>query len=157
MAKVARSRLAMSDDECDAFLASHKWARVASVSPKGEPTVSPVGYLTLDGRLWIYNTGSGRRTKDIEAGSRVSMCVDDGVGEGQGYRERRGAVVYGTARVVADDDPVLEAVRPAYAELHFGDPDTDFRRRTHVWIEVTPYRRTSWDFGRIPPESDRFA
>jgi hypothetical protein len=26
-----------------------------------------------------------------------------------------------------------------------------------VWIEVTPYRRTSWDFGRIPPESDRFA
>lgn len=157
MSKVARKSLAMSDAESDAFLASHKWARVASVSPDGEPTVSPVGYCLHDGRLWVYNLAGGRRTKDVEAGSRVSVCVDDGVGEDQGYTERRGVVVYGTARVVVDDDPVLDTVRPAYAQALFGDPTVDFHRRTHVWIEVTPYRRTSWDFGRIPTGADRFA
>lgn len=157
MSKVARSRLAMDDDECDAFLASHKWTRAASVSPDGEPGVGPLGYVLWDGRLWLYAMATGRRVKDIEAGSRVSLCIDDGVGEDQGYTERRGAVVYGNARIVPDDDAVLEEVRRAYAAHHFGDPTTDFRRRTHVWVEVTPYRRTSWDFGRIPSGTDRFA
>jgi Pyridoxamine 5'-phosphate oxidase len=81
----------MADDECDAFLASHKWARVATVSPDGEPTVSAVGYVALDGALWFYGMARGRRAADIEAGSRVSMCIDDGVEEGQGYAERSGA------------------------------------------------------------------
>jgi len=147
----------MSERECDGFLDSHKWARVASVSPGGEPTVSPVGYVWLGGRLWFYGRATGRRLKDIEAGSRLAICVDDGVGEGEGYTERRGVVVYGTARVVPPGDPVLDRVRAAFAANHFGDSKTDFRRRTHSWIEVTPYRRTSWDYSRIPPGTDRFA
>jgi hypothetical protein len=147
----------MADDECDAFLASHKWARMATVSPDGAPTVSPVGYVALDGALWFYGMARGRRAADIEAGSRVSMCIDDGVEEGQGYAERRGVVVYGTARVVVGGDPVLDRVRPAYAQALCGDSSVDFHRRTHVWLEATPYRRTSWDFGRIPPGRDRFA
>jgi nitroimidazol reductase NimA-like FMN-containing flavoprotein (pyridoxamine 5'-phosphate oxidase superfamily) len=157
MAKVARSRLAMPKAECDAFLESHKWARAASVSPDGEPTVSPVGYVVLDDRLWFYGMAKGRRIRDLEAGSRISMCVDDGVAEGQRYKERRGVVVYGTARVVSSDDPVLDRVRRAFAAKHFGDAAREFVRRTHVWVEVTPYRRTSWDFGRIPAGTDRFA
>lgn len=157
MAEVARKRLEMSDEEIDAFLATHRFARVASVAPDGEPTVSPVGYCYHGGRLWFYGMAKGRRMKDIEAGSRISVCIDDGVGEGESYSDRRGVVLYATARVVSDEDPVLDAVRPAYAQAQFGDSTVDFRRRTHAWIEATPYRTTSWDFKRIPAGADRFS
>jgi nitroimidazol reductase NimA-like FMN-containing flavoprotein (pyridoxamine 5'-phosphate oxidase superfamily) len=158
MAKVARKRLAMSEDEADAFLAAQMWARVATVSPEGEPTVSPVGYVAVDGRLYFYAMASGRRANDVEAGSRVSMCVDAGVGEAENYRDRKGVVVYGTCRVVRHDETeLLGRVRPAYARNLFGNPDQDFHRRTHAWYEVDPYRRTSWDFAKIPSGADRFA
>jgi nitroimidazol reductase NimA-like FMN-containing flavoprotein (pyridoxamine 5'-phosphate oxidase superfamily) len=158
MAKVERKRLAMSDEEADAFLASQKWARVATVSPDGEPTVSPVGYAAVDGRLYFYATATGRRAADVEAGSRVSMCIDAGVGEDEGYRDRKGVVVYGTCRVVGDDEAeLLERVRLVYARNLFGNPAQDFHRRTHAWFEVEPYRRTSWDFRKIPAGTDRFA
>jgi nitroimidazol reductase NimA-like FMN-containing flavoprotein (pyridoxamine 5'-phosphate oxidase superfamily) len=158
VARVARSQLAMSDEEADAFLASHRWARVGTVSPGGEPTVSPVGYAVVDGRLYFYAMRRARRTSDVEAGSRVAMCVDDGLAAGEGYRDRRGVIVYGTCRIVGDDEEaLLETVRRVYAEALFGDPEQDFRRRTHVWFEVRPYRRSSWDFAKIPAGSDRFA
>jgi nitroimidazol reductase NimA-like FMN-containing flavoprotein (pyridoxamine 5'-phosphate oxidase superfamily) len=155
--KVERSTLRMTDEEAEAFLASQRWARVASVSPDGEPHVSPVGYVALDGRLYFYATREARRTRDVERGSRVAVCIDSGVGAGEGYSERRGVVVYGTCRVVPETETdLLERVRPAYARALFGDPSVDFRRRTHVWFEVEPYRRISWDFGKIPPGADRF-
>jgi nitroimidazol reductase NimA-like FMN-containing flavoprotein (pyridoxamine 5'-phosphate oxidase superfamily) len=156
--RVKRSQLRMTEEERDAFLASQRWARVGSVSPDGEPHVSPVGYLYLDGRLYFYGTKEARRTRDVEAGSRVALCIDTGVGEGEEYSDRRGMVVYGTCRVVPDSETeLLDRVRPAYAQALFGDQSVDFRRRTHVWFEVEPYRRISWDFGKIPAGADRFS
>ena len=58
-------------------------------------------------------------------------------------------ILHGTCRIVP--------VRAAYAQALFGDPATDFHRRTHVWFEVDPYRRVSWDCGKIPAGADRFA
>jgi hypothetical protein len=42
----------------------------------------------LDGALWSYGIARGRQAADIEAGSRVSMCIDDGVEKAQGHAER---------------------------------------------------------------------
>jgi nitroimidazol reductase NimA-like FMN-containing flavoprotein (pyridoxamine 5'-phosphate oxidase superfamily) len=141
----------MSDAEADAYLAGQRWARVATADADGEPHVSPVGYVMHDGRLYFYAKEDARRTRDVRAGSRVSVCVDTGT-DGA-YPERRGVIVYGLCRIV----PETEDVRTAYARALFGDPDVDFHRRTHVWFEVEPYRRTSWDFGKIPAGADRFA
>jgi nitroimidazol reductase NimA-like FMN-containing flavoprotein (pyridoxamine 5'-phosphate oxidase superfamily) len=149
--KVARSQLRMTDAEADAYLAAQRWARVASADAEREPHVSPVGYVWLDGRIYFYATENARRTRDVRGGSKVAVCVDSGLDGG--YSERRGVIVYGTCRVVAED----ERVRRAYAQAVFGGPGVDFRRRTHVWFEVTPYRRVSWDFGKIPAGADRFA
>jgi nitroimidazol reductase NimA-like FMN-containing flavoprotein (pyridoxamine 5'-phosphate oxidase superfamily) len=156
--KVKRSELRMTEEEGDAFLESQRWARVASVSPDGEPHVTPVGYVVVDGLLYFYGMEDARRTRDVRGGSRLALCIDTGVGEGEGYSDRRGVVVYGTCRVVpVGETELLDRVRPAYAQALFGDPAVDFGRRTHVWFEVTPYRRNSWDFGKIPAGADRFS
>jgi nitroimidazol reductase NimA-like FMN-containing flavoprotein (pyridoxamine 5'-phosphate oxidase superfamily) len=149
--KVARKTLRMTLAEGDAYLVSQCWARVASVDAHGEPHVSPVGYVFLDGRVYFYGTEEARRTHDVRGGSRVSVCVDSGT-DGR-YSERRGVILYGTCRIV----PETERVRVAYAQALFGDPATDVHRRTHVWFEVEPYRRVSWDFGKIPAGADRFS
>jgi nitroimidazol reductase NimA-like FMN-containing flavoprotein (pyridoxamine 5'-phosphate oxidase superfamily) len=156
--KVKRTTLRMTREEGDAFLAAQRWARVATVGPDGEPHVSPVGYVALDGRIYFYATADARRARDVQSGSRVAVCVDAGVGESEGYDERKGVVVYGTCRVVGDDETeLIDRVRPAYAKALFGDASTEFRRRTHVWFEVDPYRRVSWDFGKIPAGADSWA
>jgi len=156
--KVKRSALRMTDEEIDAFLASERWVRVATAAPDREPHVSPVGYVVLDGRLYFDAIKRARRTRHVKSGSRVVVCVDAGVGEGEGYDQRKGVVVYGICRVMSDDETeLIERVRPAYAQALFGDPSLDFRRRTHVWFEVEPYRWISWDFGKIPAGQDRFA
>lgn len=156
--KVAASQLRMTDGEAEAFLAAQRWARIASVSAEGEPHVTPVGFVLLDGRIYFYAKEDARRTRDVRAGSRVAVCVDAGLGDGEGYSQRKGIVVYGTCRIVARDETELVArVLPAYARAQFNDPAVAFQRWTHVWFEVTPYRRISWDFGKIPAGADRFS
>jgi nitroimidazol reductase NimA-like FMN-containing flavoprotein (pyridoxamine 5'-phosphate oxidase superfamily) len=156
--KVKRSVLHMTKSEADAFLAAQRWARVATVSPDGEPHVSPLGYVALDERIYFYATADARRAKDVRSGSRVAVCVDAGVGEDESYDERKGVILYGTCRIVGDDETeLIDRVRPAYAKALFGDPSVDFPRRTHAWFEAEPYRRVSWDFGKIPAGADRWA
>lgn len=155
--KVDRSVLRMSDEEIDAYLRRQRWARVATVSAAGEPHVSPVGYVFHEGRIYFYSAASSPRTRNVREWPRVSLCIDDGLGDEDTYADRRGVIVNGEAAVLAADDRRLERVRTAYARAVVGDASVDFRRRTHVWIEVTPDKFTAWDFGRIPPGADRFA
>lgn len=147
----------MSDEEIDAYLRRQRWARVASVSAAGEPHVSPVGFVFHEDRIYIYSAESSPRTRNLRESPRVSICIDDGLTEADTYTDRRGVIVNGKAAVLGADDRRLKGVRTAYARAVFGDASVEFRRRTHVWIEVTPDKFTAWDFGRIPPGADRFA
>ena len=81
-----------------------------------------------------------------------------GVGEGDGYRDRSGVVLYGRCReLTAVDHELLERVRARFGEVFFGDPQASYERSTHAWYELVPHRSTSWDFSKIPQGSDRFA
>jgi nitroimidazol reductase NimA-like FMN-containing flavoprotein (pyridoxamine 5'-phosphate oxidase superfamily) len=156
MAYVKRDALQMSNEEIDAFLASSQWGRLGTVSADGEPHVAPIGFHLHGGRLYFHGLLRSRRSRDLEAEERVSLCVDDGVGPDAGYGQRRGVIVYGRCRQLGDDDrDLVVALRPGYAERFFGDREKNFERRTHAWFEITPYRFASWDFGKIPTGADR--
>lgn len=155
--KIDRSVLRMSDEELATYLHRRRWARMATVSAVGEPHVSPVGYLLHEGRIYVYSAAFSPRTRNVRESSRVSLVVDDGLADDDTYADRRGVIVNGAAALIDAGDQRLEVVRKAYAEAVFGDGSVDFRRRTHVWIEITPDKFASWDFGRIPPDTDRFA
>ncbi len=158
MSYVERRTLRMSPAEEVAYLQRHQWGRLATVSPEGEPHVTPVGYVFLAGRIYFHGLVRSRRGRHIAQGSRLCLCVDDGVDDGQGYRERRGVVVYGDVRVLGPEDrDLLARVRDHYAERFFGRTDIHYERRTHAWYELTPDRTTSWDFSKIPRGADRFS
>lgn len=154
MPYVDRNTLHLSDDEVVEFVASRCWARIGTASPDGEPHVTPVGYIWYEGRIYVQSLTTSRRSRDLAANGKVALCVDEGVGAGDQYTDRRGVLVYGVCRPLDRDAPVLDAVRPRVAERLIGDANARVDRRTHTWYEIEPTRWTSWDFGRIPAGAD---
>lgn len=157
--RLDRSILRMTDTERDEFLTSHLWGRLSTVNAAGEPHTAPIGYIYLRGVVYFHAMVASRRGRDLAAGSLCCLCVDDGVGPGQDYAERRGVILYGRVAMLDREAPgsaeLLDEIRPKYATVFFGDPDRHFERRSHAWYAFTWYRCTSWDFGRIPPGTDR--
>lgn len=159
MAAVNRKSMRMSDEEQARYLDDHKFGRLATVSSDGEPHVAPVGYVSVEGRIYFHGLKASRRGRHIAEGSQVCLCVDDGVGETDEYRDRTGVVLYGRCRELVPDEDValLDRVRGRFGEVFFGDRDASYERSSHAWYELTSHRSTSWDFSKIPSGADRFA
>jgi nitroimidazol reductase NimA-like FMN-containing flavoprotein (pyridoxamine 5'-phosphate oxidase superfamily) len=155
--KMSRKDLQLTPEELEAFLRSNKWGRLATANRAGEPHITPLGYVYHRGKIYFHALRSGRRARDLANNPKVAFLVDDGVGADDTYRQRRGAILYGTC-VVADADPVLreEAI---YEYMRAMDAETvdDIQRRTHSWYRVDVERTASWDFRKIPAGVDRKA
>lgn len=92
--------MAFTSDEV-AYIRSQRLARVATVSPDGQPDVVPVMY-DFDGfhfTIGGFNPGAARRTRNVAAGQqRVALVIDDlATVEPWAPRFLR---VYGTAELV---------------------------------------------------------
>src|SRR5688500_14918574 len=107
--------LRLTADELDELLAAERTLRAGTVSPDGWPHVVPLWFVWHDGVIWINNLRRSKRSRDVEAGSNVALCVDTGVL----YGELRGAVLYGRFEE-ATDDARLPSVRAAFAEKYWG-------------------------------------
>ncbi len=93
----------LSKPEAD-YLKTQRLARIATVSPKGQPEVSPVGF-EWDGKYFYVGTHdpaffpSTQRVKNISRGNnRVSLVVDDQVSVNPWVV--RGLKVLGEAEIV---------------------------------------------------------
>ncbi len=144
-----RSVLRMTDEELEAFLVRERTVRVATVSASGEPHVSPLWYVWLDGAMYFNSLKRSRRGRDLSHGSRVSACVD----AGREYGELHGAVLYGALEPI--EDPELGArIRKLFGEKYWGGIDIP-EVKSHTWFELRPDEIVSWDFKKIPAGRDR--
>src|SRR3712207_3000763 len=103
-------------------MTSHKWGRLATANRAGEPHITPLGYVYHQGKIYFHALKTGRRARDLEENPKVAFLVDDGVGPGEPYTQRRGAILYGPC-VVADDDSVLRSAA-IYAYMRAMDAKT---------------------------------
>jgi nitroimidazol reductase NimA-like FMN-containing flavoprotein (pyridoxamine 5'-phosphate oxidase superfamily) len=143
-------RIAMTDDERDAFLAVERTCRVATVGPDGWPHATALWFAWEGGYFWIYSITRAQRWADLQRDPRIAIVVDTGVD----YLELQGVEVMGTAEVVGDvprkGEPVaeLEAVETIFARKYMGG-DQMFHDGTHAWLRVTPTKIASWDFRKL--------
>ena len=157
MTYVKRAALALTRDELDEFLRANRWGRLATASLELEPHITPLGYVYHDGAIWFHALRRGRRGRDLAENPQAAFLVDDGVGDGDDYTKRRGAIVYGTC-VVAGDDTALDGVRVAYMHAMGASSVHEIERpRTHSWYRLDIVRTSSWDFRKIPAGADRKA
>ncbi len=143
---IPRSQLRMTPEELENFLRAQRTCRVATVSPDGEPHVAPLWFVWHEGVMYFNSLKRSRRTKDVERGSRVAVCVD----AGESYGELRGAVLYGRFQDAGD----VPHIRKLFGEKYWGGMEIP-AVRSHAWIALRPERIVSWDFKKIPAGRDR--
>lgn len=146
---VPREQLRMTAEELDTFLATQRTLRCATVSQSGDPHVVPLWFVWHGGAVWLNSLRRSRRSRDLEEGSRVALCVD----AGEDYRELRGATIYGRA-VDASDASELDEVRAKFGAKYWGGAPVP-EMRSHRWLVVRPDRIVSWNFAKIPTGADR--
>lgn len=144
-----RSVLRMTPDELETLLSTERTARVATVSASGEPHVAPMWFIWSGGKLYVNSLRRSRRSSDLEAGSKVAVCVD----AGEQYAELRGAVLYGSF-ADASDDPGLAEIRSMFGAKYWAGIQVP-EVRSHLWLTLKPDRIVSWDFSKIPTGKDR--
>lgn len=139
------SRISLTQEERERFLADQLTLRLATVDPDGAPHVAPLWYVFHDGVIWINTIAGSHKVRNIEADPRACLTVDDG----EAYGELRGIVIYGECHV-ADGDPELETIAPMFGEKYFGDKVMGvISAPKRTWLKFVPGHWTSWDFRKI--------
>jgi general stress protein 26 len=141
-----RSVLRMTPDELESFLTEQRTARIGTISPSGEPHVVPMWFVWHDGAIYMNTLKRARRTRDIDTGSRTSVCID----AGYEYGELHGAVLYG----VFEDVPESAEIRKKFGDKYWNGIDIP-EVKSHRWIVMKPDKVVSWDFKKIPQGGDR--
>jgi hypothetical protein len=142
-------RIAMSPAELDAFLASERTCRVATVSPAG-PHNTPLWFVWDGSALWLTSIVKSQRWTDLARDPRVAVLVD----AGEAYDELRGAELQGAVEVVGEvprvgePSPVLAGPELLMARKYFGSDTFPYDGR-HAWLRLVPEKIASWDFRKL--------
>jgi nitroimidazol reductase NimA-like FMN-containing flavoprotein (pyridoxamine 5'-phosphate oxidase superfamily) len=139
----------MSDEDRDAFLATERTCRVASIGADGAPHVTPLWFAWDGAGLWLTSLVRSQRWTDLQRDNRVSVIID----AGHEFMELRGVELRGTAAAVGEvprtGEPVaaLETPERLYADKYAGG--TIHHDGRHAWLCITPEKIVSWDFRKM--------
>jgi PPOX class probable F420-dependent enzyme len=143
-------RIAMSPEELDAYLATARTCRVATVGRDGAPHVSPLWFV-WDGRaLWLNSIVKSQRWTNFLRDPRVSVVVDGG----DGYLDLHGVELIGEvepvgeAPRVAEPNPDLGETERLWGDKYAGGTFVPDGR--HAWVRLVPDKIVSWDFRKLP-------
>jgi hypothetical protein len=143
-------RIAMSDAQRDAFLATQRVCRVASVDVHGDPHVTPLWFVWDGAHLWLNSIVRSQRHANLLRHPRVAVVVDSG----ENYDELHGVELHGVAHAVGEQpqsdapDATLQRVEAAFAAKYLGGAPFIHDGR-HGWLRVDPERQYSWDFRKL--------
>lgn len=147
-------RIAMTDEERDAFLAEERTCRVATVGADGHPHNTPLWFAWDGTSLWLNSIVASQRWTDIARDPRVSVVVD----AGEGFFELRGVELIGRLEQVGEvprgdaPDPELAEPERIFGAKYVG-PSGFVSDGRHAWLRLTPEKIVSWDFRKSRPAS----
>lgn len=147
-----RGEIKMTDNEVADFLDEQKVLNVATNGPEGFPHLVAMWFVMIDGRPTFWTFGKSQKAVNLRRDPKISALVESG----ETYDELRGVEVVGTARLIEDDDAILDigtrvAVKyngPAAAEgeaLEFIAKQA--QKRIGIAIDVVD--TVSWDHRKI--------
>jgi hypothetical protein len=143
-------RIAMTDEERDAFLDEQRTCRVGTVSAAGVPHVTPLWFVWHDRCIWLYSITRSSRWANLLRNPLVSVVVDTG----HDFFDLRGVELIGRAQPVGEQpragEPCTELDEPErlFATKYTGGSGLSYDGR-HAWLRITPDREFTWDFRKI--------
>ncbi|MFA7324283.1 MAG: pyridoxamine 5'-phosphate oxidase family protein [Candidatus Nanopelagicales bacterium] len=140
-------RIAMSDEERDAFLSSERVCRVATVGSDGAPHVTPLWFVWDGTALWLNSIVQSQRWADLARHPRIAVVIDGG----HDFHELHGVEIEGAIAVVGEapreaiSNEELAPVEAAFARK-YANSDVFAPDGRHGWLRIAPSKITSWDF-----------
>ena len=145
-----RELIRMTPEELQAFLDERHTMNVATIGPGGHPHVHAMWYGFVDGKPAFWTFGKSQKIVNLRRDPKVTALVEDG----ETYNELRGAELFGTGRIVEDQDDIV-AIGAAVAERYTGPVteqglgfiEAQAAKRVGVVIDVE--RVVSWDHRKL--------
>jgi PPOX class probable F420-dependent enzyme len=143
-------RIAMTDEERDAFLAAQRVCRLGTVGADGAPHVTPVWFVWDGAALWIYSIVKSQRWTNVIRDPRVSAVVD----AGDDYFELHGVELLGEAEPVGEQprtgepNPELAEPERLWAGKYMDTEELAYDLR-HAWLRLRPRKQVTWDFRKL--------
>ncbi len=155
MAKISDA-LRLTPEEVNTLMTGESRLRIATIGPGSDINLTPMTFGWADGRVYIF--GRGQKVANLRRNPTATVLVD----VGDAWRELKGVMLRGQARVLEDQaaelaDPGLAAARLNLGEKHglrdaSGRPigyEATAAGRSRRWIVFTPEKFVSWDNARL--------
>ncbi len=118
------------------FLEKQDVARIATVSPKGWPQVTPVVHLYHDGRIYFITDYGSRKHKNIEKNGKVGVAVD------VYSRQPSSVIIQGTAEIIEHGKEFAD-IEKLFEERHAYYKANPVKEGDAPLIKITPVKKFS--------------
>jgi PPOX class probable F420-dependent enzyme len=156
MAPSSRDAVKMTDEELTEFFDANLKVQVATVGPDGQPHLTTLFYVMVDGQMFFWTYGRSQKIQNLRRDPRITCLVEDGVE----YFELRGATIFGKARLLEDYDELVDLGGRVARRMvggadlgDFGDQIVAKQATKRVGVIVEPDRIATWDHRKMtaPP------
>ncbi len=142
---MAKLDLSLTAEELDAYLATQRTIRLATMSGEGWPHVVPLWFVWIDRVVFMNSTRGNLTIRNVEMKPTATGVVDDG----ELYEQLRGVIIRG--RIAWGQDDRTDVVNQTWSEKYLGGNPVPFERwKDRVWFRLIPEHVSSWDFRKIP-------
>jgi PPOX class probable F420-dependent enzyme len=151
-----RDAVKLTDEELEEFLTSNMKVQVATNGPDGQPHLTTLFYVMVDGQMFFWTYGKSQKILNLRRDPRITCLVEDGTD----YFELRGATIFGKARLIEDYDQLVDLGGRVATVMANGEDLGDFgaqivaqQARKRVGVIVEPDKIASWDHRKMtaPP------
>src|SRR6266542_3786520 len=142
-------KIAMTQEEVDAFLEEQRTCHVGTSGGDGAPHVSPLWFVWDGAALWLNSVVKSQRWTNLMRDPRISVIIDGGIE----FFELRRVELTGRADVVGevprtgDPNPALAEPERLFGAKYAGGTFT--ADGNHAWLRVVPEKVVSWDFRKM--------
>ncbi len=145
-----RSRIALSDEEAEAYIRAKKTLIMGTLNHDGWPHLVPMWFSVLDDRIHMHTYRNSQKVKNLERDKRGSVLVEDG----ETYDKLRGVFMRGRFEII-DDQDLCYRIGIANAAKYMGTPEdqaSNFVRqqvRKRIALTFHSEKTSSWDHRKI--------
>lgn len=118
------------------FLQKQDVARIATVSEKGWPQVTPVVHLYHDGRVYFITDFETRKYKNIRKNNRVGVAIDVYT------RQPASVIIQGRAEIVEKGKEFVE-IEKLFEQRHAYYKANPVKEGDAPLIKITPVKKFS--------------
>jgi PPOX class probable F420-dependent enzyme len=140
----------MTAGEVSSLVAEQRKLQLGTINPDGTPHLVTMFYAIVDDKIAFWTYRASQKARNIERDPRVTCLIE----AGEDYFELRGALVYGNAKVMTEQNEVryvgAEVVRRMMGlEDDAAAPNASHTAaKRHAYI-VEPVRVASWDHRKL--------